>query len=552
MTLLPVVERELRVIARRGWTFWGRSSAGAIGILGGAWFFAIDQPSAMGTAGRDLFQMLAFFAFVYALLAGVTHSSDSISVEKREGTLGLLFLTDLRGYDVIFGKLVASSINVLYRLVAVLPLLAVCLLLGGITAGEYWRVVLVLVNATFCSLAVGMWCSSICLNGRRAAVTTFIILFSLVFGSGIAEDIRLHVLHAQPMPALKIVGLAAGFNWAEDKEFQKRAAEFWTSVGLVHGLAWLALGAAAFWLPRAWQEKAVDSRRRSWRGRLERLWHRNEADRSAARAGLLDENPLLWLSARDWGKHAAVWMAVLGGILVVVIVTWSQGSRWWDPITYLLTSTAAHSVLKFWVIGEAPRRFLEDRRSGAMELYLSAPLSVPDLLQGQLRALRRQFLIPLSVLLVADACFLVMHSPTPAAEQGLWMLLWLSRMGFLLFDCITAAWLGMWAGMASASGRTTRYGVWRILVLPWIGYFGALTLWWMAAQAGRLRDLPTPQLFLFAWVVIGVANDLAWLLYARRNLASRFREMAALRPGLASRRRWWQRREAGSPAAAAC
>ena len=34
-------------------------------------------------------------------LCAMRNTADSLSAEKREGTLGLLFLTDLRGYDVV-------------------------------------------------------------------------------------------------------------------------------------------------------------------------------------------------------------------------------------------------------------------------------------------------------------------------------------------------------------------------------------------------------------------------------------------------------------------
>jgi hypothetical protein len=59
-------------------------------------------------------------------------TADCISSEKREGTLGLLFLTDLKGYSVILGKMLATSLNSFYALTAIFPVLAIPLLLGGI------------------------------------------------------------------------------------------------------------------------------------------------------------------------------------------------------------------------------------------------------------------------------------------------------------------------------------------------------------------------------------------------------------------------------------
>ena len=63
--------------------------------------------------------------------------------------MGLLFLTDLKGYDVVLGKFIARSLPALYGLLALLPLIGIPLLLGGVTGSEFWRMALALVNALF-------------------------------------------------------------------------------------------------------------------------------------------------------------------------------------------------------------------------------------------------------------------------------------------------------------------------------------------------------------------------------------------------------------------
>jgi len=79
-----------------------------------------------------LFGNLTGAAVLYCLFSGVRATADCLSEEKREGTLGLLFLTDLKGYDVVLGKLAGTSLNALYSLLAVVPLLAVPLLLAAV------------------------------------------------------------------------------------------------------------------------------------------------------------------------------------------------------------------------------------------------------------------------------------------------------------------------------------------------------------------------------------------------------------------------------------
>jgi len=75
--------------------------------------------------------------------------------------MGLLFLTDLKGYDVVLGKMLATSLKNLYALMAIFPPIGVLLCLGGVTAGEFWRLVLLLTCTLFFSLTVGMFVSAL-------------------------------------------------------------------------------------------------------------------------------------------------------------------------------------------------------------------------------------------------------------------------------------------------------------------------------------------------------------------------------------------------------
>lgn len=72
-------------------------------------------------------QMLAIFVFLPPLMAG------AIAQEKERDTLGLLFLTDLRPWELILQKYVGRLIPMLTLLFLSLPLLAVTYSLGGVS-----------------------------------------------------------------------------------------------------------------------------------------------------------------------------------------------------------------------------------------------------------------------------------------------------------------------------------------------------------------------------------------------------------------------------------
>src|SRR5580698_10053878 len=129
MIFLPVVERELRVAARRRGTYWGRFVAV---LLGG---------ETNASIGQELLAVVSTVVFFYATITGTLVTCDCLSEEKREGTLGLLFLTDLKGHDVVLGKLAATSVNAFYGMLAVVPVLAIPFILGGVSHAEMLRVV---------------------------------------------------------------------------------------------------------------------------------------------------------------------------------------------------------------------------------------------------------------------------------------------------------------------------------------------------------------------------------------------------------------------------
>src|SRR5437879_1013564 len=180
MRFLPVVERELRMAARRRSTYGLRLLVALAAFSLTFWMCTLPargQPPA--ELGKSLFAVLTILGFGYCLLIGPFLTTDSISSEKREGTLGLLFLTDLNCFDVVLGKWAATSLAGFYGLLAVLPVLGIPLLLGGVTPGEYGRVALAVVNAILFSLTAGMFVSAVSRDQTKAILGSLILVLAL-------------------------------------------------------------------------------------------------------------------------------------------------------------------------------------------------------------------------------------------------------------------------------------------------------------------------------------------------------------------------------------
>ncbi len=129
----------------------------------------------------SIFKTVRFFALIYCLVSGVRLTSDCISQEKRDGTLGFLFLTPLRGYDVILGKLISKGVLPLYAMLVIVPLVWLVALVGGVGGGELFYSVIAIGNTLFLSLAVGMTVSTFLRDRRRCEAIASGLVFVLFF-----------------------------------------------------------------------------------------------------------------------------------------------------------------------------------------------------------------------------------------------------------------------------------------------------------------------------------------------------------------------------------
>lgn len=290
MTLLPVVERELRVASRRPATYWGRMAVGLLASTLGTYLFVLSEQFAWSELGTTLFLAFAWLAFLSCMLAGARHTATCISSERREGTLGLLFLTDLKGYDIVLGKLVASSVAALQGVLAILPILAIPLLLGGVTAAQFLRSVAVLLATLLYSLALGLCVSVWFDNDRRASAVTTLLLVTVTIGPWTAALLWFHWPWASLPGSLLLVSPAYALLLATTGAMPGSwlaPGGYGTALGLLvaQGLGLLVLTSSV--LARMCQARAVSTRAGVWRGYAQEAWKRSAACQWRFRTKLL-------------------------------------------------------------------------------------------------------------------------------------------------------------------------------------------------------------------------------------------------------------------------
>ncbi|WCJ58280.1 ABC transporter permease [Fontisphaera persica] len=560
MLAFPMVLREMQEAARRRGTYWARLVTVVFALL------IILIILLMTRLMRDsesrstaIFVGLALLGWLLALSSGLWLTADSISAEKREGTLGLLFLTDLRSHDIVLGKLAAHLLQGLTCLLALIPIMCLPLLMGGRTPEEVGRVALA-IGATFLfSLSVGLAVSACLVRIRTTFVVTAILLAWFAFlspwlGYALMESQRGTGVEVFAGYLLYRPGLVIGIWHSFDFSFSG-AELFWTPIIHSQALALVALMVTWWRLPRSWQDTGSSFRQGSWREK----WHRFRAGsqrwRRAFRQKALEINPCYWLASRNRWEPWVVWFPLIIAAVWWAYGFWEEGTYWIDDEVLFTTAYSLTAFYKLWFAWRAALFLGEARREQTLELWLTAPVHPEQVLWGQWQALWRMFRGPFTFMVLLYITFGILYlldnydlSETHWAYILIYYeidhndLFGLYYYGVVsLFDMAALGWLSMWLSYRLAHPhRAALMAILSIMSLPWILWAGGAIILELLRQMDAfdflLNNSPRGDIMvlmrigLFLAIHIGV--DLLALYYARWRLRRYFRLVAATPVGV--------------------
>jgi ABC-type transport system involved in multi-copper enzyme maturation permease subunit len=467
-------------------------------------------------------------AFGYCLLVGPFLTTDTISSEKREGTLGLLFLTDLSSFDIVLGKWVASSLAGFYGLLAVLPALGIPLLLGGVTPGEYGRVALAVVNAILFSLTAGMLVSALSREQTKAILGSVILVLAL---SGLLPGLMVLFVNGflgRGIAGFPPVALASPMytgQFALESAYRLNPKLFWMSLGTVHVLCWLFMIGTILIVARVWRQDPVQSGRSGlWMLRLGRTrrWQRLLKRR-------LKKNPIYAVASRHRWPHWVFWALV--GIVTINIYWLTIGIRQ-NPAAspfHLRFSQAMVFINRVWIAAMACRFLVEARRSGALEIILTTPIAIKTLLRGRRMALFRLFFWPVVAIAALHLCF-VWGTWKPYSNQPNNMMLLrvqaLQAGGSLisfLTDVVALTTVGGWLSVSSRNPRVVVLKTFLIVTLaPWLLQFFITT-----SQPVRNLGVTNYYWKSLVWPALWVTKNTLLFGWAAWKLRRHFRAAAA-------------------------
>lgn len=524
MSVLPIVDRELRVTARRSGTYWMRFWAALAMLV--LWLILLRQSRHVTAAemGHHVLNALGILALVFSMLAGVFLTSDCLSEERREGTLGLLFLTNLKAYDVVLGKLAAHSLHAIFSLLAVLPILGLAILLGGVTGPEFARLALVFITTLFFSLGISLAVSAAVEEAKQAlgyALLLIVILAAVLPGMW---WLLWALFHNSELDFFLFPSPGFAYFKSFDMTYRSGTHQFWYSIATLFSFGLAGIIRANLVLPRAWQE-----RRRTTPTRLAPPSRHGFSPKAAFKewpSFSLDE-PLFWLSVRDPSARRGTWKAILFflplWVIALLISLLTSHVREAFMMTIFI-SYGMHFIVKVMLVTEASRRMNQDRRSGAWELLLVTPLAVPEILQGQRKALWRHFrgvlcaLSMINVLLIITVLTFGSHLDMREADQFLFTEMFLGGIVALYVDFGALSWIGMWRGLTARQHHRAVLGtLLEIMSPPLFILFLMIFLQW-----GPSREEDVAWV-MGGWFAFGAAIAVLRGLNARKKLDVQFR-----------------------------
>ncbi len=425
MTVWPVIERELRAQSRHGFSHVIRliGPAALLGvciILGAASGFESQK-------GAYLFGWLHSTLLVAIWILAPVICADCISRERREGTVGLLFLTPLRAREIVLAKGFAHGIRALTLWLAALPVMTIPFLLGGVVWKEAALSVLVNFSSLCWALAAGLLASSVSKSWLRALLLAaglavcMATVFDILNGTCVLSTIGSDGAFQMPWPFFRWrwqsyaktnyhqVALPAGFFGITD------AGGWWGQMfgTLRHKsqLAWLmgeaglaffsllvlllAVLVASWNLRRVWQEEPPSARR---------LWLEDKLFTPVVAVNFfqgwirrkLERNPIGWLEQRTWSGRLVTW-----GWLAVMI---SFYSAVFDSPNVEHLLAFVQNLMSWTLVGiiaaSAAGSFQRERETRVLEILLVSPMSAGQIISGRLRGLWGQFLPALLLLLL--------------------------------------------------------------------------------------------------------------------------------------------------------
>lgn len=178
----PVLQRELLVNLRmrRGFVLMLVYQTALATIVYVAWpSVEVLDLSTPSEDARKLVDLFFLGQYLLASLVAPSLAAGAITGEKERKTYEMLLASPLRPSAIVLGKLIASLAYVVILIVASLPIIMLCLPLGGVSPYEVFAAYLGMIVSAITFGAIGIACSSVFQRTIASLVVSYLVILPL-------------------------------------------------------------------------------------------------------------------------------------------------------------------------------------------------------------------------------------------------------------------------------------------------------------------------------------------------------------------------------------
>lgn len=179
----PVLQRELLVNLRtnRAFLLLGMYQLLLAAVVLVAW--PSDQRLDLTSnpeAAKNLVNLFFLGQYVIASLMAPSFAAGAVTGEKERHTYEMLLASPMRPGAIVLGKMVASLTHLGMLILASLPIIVLCLPLGGVSVYEVLAAYLGLIVSVILFGAIGVFCSSYFSRTASSLVVSYLVILPLV------------------------------------------------------------------------------------------------------------------------------------------------------------------------------------------------------------------------------------------------------------------------------------------------------------------------------------------------------------------------------------
>ncbi|MCH1495441.1 MAG: ABC transporter permease, partial [Rubripirellula sp.] len=182
----PVLQRELLVNLRKHRSFFlltiYQAVLACIVLIAWPQDLTMDLTTPPASA-QNLSNLFFIGQYLIASLMAPSFAAGAISGEKERSTYEMLLASPLRPGAIVLGKMIASLTHLLLFAFASIPIIVLCLPLGGISVYEVLGAYFGLIVSIVLFGAISVFCSSYFSKTSHSLVVSYLVILPLAIGA---------------------------------------------------------------------------------------------------------------------------------------------------------------------------------------------------------------------------------------------------------------------------------------------------------------------------------------------------------------------------------